>query len=257
MIVVSTMVYALGKELGFEEAEAEFYRQLEDPTIESLPCVRTIHRLRALGLPVGLRLDCNSVSIGMARSRAFHEAHERCAAPGDVWVMVDDDVEADTQTIKHLLEAVRGDEPRICLAPYVLREASVVSVAIAPDAKPRLLDTGGIVWPTKGGGLGLAAVNFAALSRMSIGYAATLTYFDTDGVPRLAVFHELISSDPMPSVQRNGVVLEVAGSWLGEDVSFCKRAADLGIPVEALGTGHVKHAGQTLQLDVVRPPAKA
>jgi len=245
MIVVSTMVYALGKELGFEAAEAEFHRQLKEPTNESLPCVRTIHRLRSLGLPVGLRLDCNAVSIGMARSRAFHAAHE-LTAPGDIWLMVDDDVEADTQTLKHLLEAVRGEEPRICLAPYVLREASVVSVAIPSDAKPRLLDTGAIVWPTTGGGLGLTAVNAAALLRMTIAYSH-LRYVDSDQVPRLAMFHELIEKGEG----------DFAGTWLGEDVSFCRRASSIGIPVEALGTGHVKHAGQTLQLDVVRPPSKS
>lgn len=233
MIFASTMVYALGKELGFEGAEAEFHRQLGEPTNESLPCVRTIHRLRSLD-SVGLRLDCNAVSIGQARSRAFHEAVESMA---DVWIAIDDDVEADTATLKHLLEAVRG-EPAICIAPYTLREReAVVSVALEPGGKPRLLDTGGVVWPARGGGLGLCAVSRSALLRMSLAYASSLGFVDQDGVHRLAMFHELIRSNV----------------WHGEDISFCERAREAGVRVEALGTGHVKHAGQTLQLDVVRP----
>lgn len=232
------MVYALGKELGFEAAEAEFHRQMAEPTNESLACVRTIHRLRSLDV-VGLRLDCNSVSIGQARSRAFHDAVESDA---EVWVSVDDDVEADTVTLKHLLEAVRGGEPSICIAPYTLREReAVVSVALEPEGKPRLLDTGGIVWPARGGGLGLCAVSRSALLRLSLAYASSLGFVDLDGVHRLAMFHELLE----------GAV------WHGEDISFCERARAAGVRVEALGTGHVKHAGQTLQLDVVRPAAKA
>jgi hypothetical protein len=138
---------------------------------------------------------------------------------------------------------VSGDEPALGLAPYVLREANVVSVAIHDAARPRLLDSGAITWPCKGGGLGMAAINRAGIRKLALAYASKLGYVDGDGVHRLALFQEML--------------VQGDAQWLGEDVSFCRRCEDVGMRVEALGTGHVKHAGQTLQLDVVRPPAKA
>jgi hypothetical protein len=47
MIMFSTMLYALGKELGLENANAEWNRQVAEPDIHSLPASRMFARVKA------------------------------------------------------------------------------------------------------------------------------------------------------------------------------------------------------------------
>lgn len=229
MIAVATWTYALGKELGFPEATAEFRRQLEAPDWESLPCVRVITRLRGLTDELSLYHDPAATIMSKARSRAYHAARK---VDADVWVCVDDDVEADLGTLRSLLEAVAGDTPRMVLAPCITRGSNVVNVALEPGAPlVRVLDSGARLARARAGGFGLVALNRAAMQLMETAYRG-LDFQDDDGEHKMALFLELLDD----------------GMWLGEDVAFCRRAVLCGVKLEALLEGFTVHAGARLDL---------
>lgn len=226
MIAVATWTYGLGKELGFVEATAEFQRQLAAPDWESLPCVRVITRLRGLD-ELSLYHDAAASNMGKARSRAFHAARK---ADADVWICVDDDVEADLSTLTALLVAVSGDVPRMCIAPCITRGSNLVNVALEPGGVPRPLP-GARTLPARRGGFGLVAINRAALDLLESSYRG-LTFDDDDGESKLALFLELLDD----------------GMWLGEDVAFCHRAFLCGVQLEALVEGVTVHSEARLDL---------
>lgn len=235
LLFVSTATYAMGKAIGFEEASAEFQRQLEEPTADSLQCVRVIARLRMLE-QVAVWHDASATSIGKSRSRAFHEFLRSNA---DVWVTVDDDVEADTQTLRWLLAAVRSTTPRVCLAPCLTRGSNVVNVALPRfrlDADTRELPGGGRVMRVLAGGFGLVAISRLAAETMAT-FFKNLAFLDDDQQLKLAVFQEMLAREP-----------EGHHTWCGEDVSFCRRAQLAGVQTECLLTGYTVHDGQALKL---------
>lgn len=242
MIFVSTMTYALGKELGFSEATAEFQRQLAEPDTDSLPCVRVIARLRSYD-EVGVHHDAAATSIGKARSRAFFEGLK---LNPDVYICVDDDVEADAFTLGLLIEAVQGRDDVVCLAPCITRGSNVVNVALEPDAPVRELESGGRTRRIVAGGFGLAAMSGATMARLVRAYPDL--HFHDEGVNKPALFLEQL--EPLDGAPRIGHSL-VANSWLGEDVSFCRRVLFSGVRLEALATGLTSHQGQILKLDRV------
>ena len=231
-LFVSTMIYALGKQLGFAPAVAEFHAQLAAPNGESLPVVRAIVRLRT-SHEFALSVDAASVRIAVSRSRAFHAALESKA---DVWLSIDDDVEADTRTLDALIGAVGNNvDPRICFAPYWQRGAERITAQLAPAPLARVTLSGAVTLPAVAGGFGLVAVNRAALDAVAEYCAADLRYVDADHVSRIAAFQESL----------------VDGRWLGEDVSFFRRAAAAGVRIEALATGAVAHDGRVLRLEEI------
>ena len=229
-LFVSTMIYALGKQLGLEQAVAEFHAQLAAPNRESLPAVRAIARLRN-SHDFALSVDANSVRIAVSRSRAFYAARESGA---DVWLSIDDDIEAETSALRALLEAVDDPEPRICFAPYWQRGADRIAVQLSPVPLARPLKSGAVTLRAFAGGFGLVAVNRAALEAIAFD-CEELAYVDVDGVERLAVFQEVLSER----------------RWLGEDVSFFQRAAAAGVRIEALASGVVAHDGRVLKLEEI------
>lgn len=255
MIFVSLSVYSLAKELGPDNAVAEVHRQLAaaatDQVEDYLPAVKVIARLRLLD-SVALRIDAGATVIAKARSRAFHSAlFENVEA--DVWISVDDDVDATKQTLEWLVEAVRerqtGAElervpgPRICLAPYLLRnsktQVETLSVDLPQVFMHRHLSGGGRVRTATSGGFGLVALNRAAIEAIARhwGNAApleSLHWRDDDGKNKLAIFREELSD----------------GRWYGEDLSFFRRVPR-GVDVEALCTGITSHAGEVLRLETV------
>ena len=230
-LFVSTMIYALGKQLGFAPAVAEFHTQLAAPNRESLPVVRAIARLRN-SHEFALSVDAASVRIAVSRSRAFHAAR---ASGADVWLSIDDDVEAETRTLRALIEAVDDPEPRICFAPYWQRGAERIAAQLAAFPLARALKSGAETLAAVAGGFGLVAVNRAALDAIAEYCAADLRYVDADHVDRIAAFQESL----------------VDGRWLGEDVSFFRRAAAAGVRIEALATGTVAHDGRVLKLEEI------
>lgn len=235
LLFVSTATYALGKQIGFERASAEFQRQLEQPTANSLQCVRVIARLRELE-PVAVWHDASATSIGKSRSRAFFEFLRSGA---DVWITVDDDVDADTQTLHWLLSAVRSSTPRVCLAPCLTRGSNVVNVALPRVRQPadsRELPGGGRTMRVLAGGFGLVAISRLAAQTMA-DFFPHLGFLDDDQQLKLAVFQEMLAREP-----------EGHHTWCGEDVSFCRRAQLAGVQTECLLTGYTVHDGQALKL---------
>lgn len=242
MIFVSTMTYAMGKEIGFPEASAEFSRQLSDPDTESLPCVRTIARLRSYDA-VGIWHDASATCLGKARSRAFHAALEAFAAagagPDDVYITVDDDVEADSHTLGLALEAVRG-ERNVLIAPCITRGSNVVNVALEPGAEERTTRSGARLVHARSGGFGLVAMSYETMLALVAAYPDL--HFLDEGVRKTALFFDLLEPVGDGSADQ---------SWSGEDVAFCVRAHRAGIALEALCTGFTVHAGQGLKLECV------
>lgn len=244
-VLVSTMVYALSRQFGFEAALHEVNRQLEEPRSESLPVVRTIGRFRQLA-DTQVYVDQGAAAVGKARSRAFHVAFES----GLPWVSCDDDVEATTDTLAHLLDALETTEPQVVVVPCFTRPtATSIMINIEPSPLVFEREMGGRrtvhgyrLRRVLAGGFGLVGVNRAAMvaivehwdqaARRQLG--EDLWYTDHDGVKRLGVFLETIRD----------------GKWIGEDVAFFRRLPS-SVRVEALLTGTTAHAGETLQLSQV------
>lgn len=242
MIFVSVMTYALGKELGLTEAVAEFHAQVKEPSSDSLPAARVVARMARLE-EIGLYIDPAATCIGKGRSRAFHAARE---SPADIWISVDDDMDADTRTLELLVESVRAyaEVPRVVFAPYWLREQEKVSAALEQYPIARPVNGGGETLSAVAGGFGLVAVNRAAMQRLHVEHTPALCYQDDDGVERLALFHDIFHG-------KLSAVGADRGRWYGEDTSFYKRCRGVGVRVEALATGHTMHCGRTLRLDQI------
>ena len=106
------------------EAAAEFLRQATRSEIDTatdandLPAARCVRRLRRLA-DVALLHDAGGTSIGIARSRQFTMALETGA---DVWLSIDDDLDASSETLTHLLGALDPEQAQIVIVPYWLRQ---------------------------------------------------------------------------------------------------------------------------------------
>lgn len=231
MIFASTLIYSLGKQLGYQGAVDEFHKQLKNPGPSSLPCVRTIARLQQLD-DVQLMVDPACTSIAKARSRAFHAA---AMSSADVWVSIDDDSEATADTLDLMLQAARsgGD---LVIAPCLLRGQDRVNVALYQIESERELLDGARLIRAHAGGLAISALGRRAMATLAAAYSPDLLFTDHDGVQRLALFAEEI----------------IGGQWFGEDVSFCARVTAAGLVIEALATGVTSHDGQGLLLNEIR-----
>lgn len=237
MLFVSSQFYALGKQLGIARAMRTINQQVENPSRDSLPAVRTIARLNAIE-PVQLRADTAATCIAKTRSRAFHDA--LMASDADVWIAIDDDVEASTETLRHMLEAVRTSDG-ICIVPMLLRPASSdhpmrlnVDLQRYQLDVPRVLPSGGRVVRGLYGGFGLVAMSKHAMIEIGAANSSEI-WDDDDGVAKLALFREDLH-------QRK---------WYGEDISFFMRVPT-NVRIEILITGHTCHSNEPLDLaDVV------
>lgn len=234
-IFFATHLYTLGWQLGIDEATAEFKRQVDDPNEDSLPCVRTLARLRELD-DCQLWFDTGSTRIGHSRSLAFADGLSSLC---DIWFTCDDDCEADTATLQAMLDAVR-DQLGICVAPYFTRGSATQRPTIALEF-PRIFSTrtlasGAVLVRASSAGLGLTAISRRAMSVIDLAATADLRFMRGDaGQWGNAHFLERITPD---------------GRWLGEDIAFFSRIPD-HLPIEALVTGNTVHAGQHLDLSVL------
>lgn len=232
MTVIATLpAYTIGKLLGIEEGNRELQRQVLNPDKSSLPGVRTIARLREL-TSLQVRIDTGGTQLCAVRSRHAHEAWQSGA---DVWFSVDDDNEATTDTLASMLEAVRGEQPRIVVAPYIIRAAPDAPTTVNVDL-PRIITTerrlsnGARLRPVTKSGFGLLAMNRGALGAVRE-QCKHLAYLDTDDVERLALFFHEIKDR----------------RWLHDDFGFFSRVPSY-VTVEALLTGVTSHAGEVLNL---------
>ena len=233
-IFFSTHCHALGWELGIAAASEEFRRQCEEPNDDSLPCVRTLQRLRRMA-DCCAWCDTGSTRLALSRSRAFHDAWQSGHA---LWVSCDDDCEADLSTLRSMIAAVEG-EPRICIVPFWMRTAEFdaqprLNVEFSPCHSERRLADGARLMRARSGGFGLVAVNRAALDAIAAANDHdALLYVEADAISRYALFLE--------AIQPNG------HRWLGEDLAFFARVPT-SVTVEALLTGTTVHAGHVLSL---------
>lgn len=227
--------YVLGKLVGAKPAEAFITEAVAKGTLPDdapVPATPSLHVLAEM-YDVALRVDGGATCIARARSRHLAAALE---SKRDVWVTMDDDVAATPSTLHWLVEAVEGPEPRICFAPYLLRNAAgVACVEWTSVYMDRKLSGGGLARRARRGGFGLVAMNRAAMQAAALGAPQ---YIDDDGTRRPAPFLELITDQ---------------GSWLGEDLAFFHRLAP-GVLVEALVTGETWHAGAPLDLTECNGP---
>lgn len=236
LIFASCLTYELGKRLGVEGAAREFQRQCEQPKKGDLPAARMILRMRQLG-PVAV-YHAAGTCLPKVRSRCASEALRSGA---DFWVLCDDDVECDTQTLTRLIKLaatgcvavlpclVRGDDDEL---------QHKVNVVLHGDA--HMLTGYDSSWwrHVSLGGCGLMVVPRSVLQELNERYRDELAWLDDDGSLRTALFEML--REPF------------GGSWFGEDFSFCRRVEKAGIPLKAPVTGTSSHDGQVLDLDVLR-----
>lgn len=240
-VLISTMLYALAKELGADDATRELYRQLEeledgrlmrDPG-DYLPVALTITRARKL-FDVGLLVDAGGTLIGKCRSRQFSEFLRK--PDYDVWISCDDDTDCTVAVLASLYEAVASGEPGIAIAPTWLRGVAKVNVAFPQVQVERtLVGSGAKMRTCYYGGYGLVAINKAAAQRIVGGCDE---FDDDDGRLNVAAFADIFAR------------AEGRRAWLSEDISFFARVP-AGVRVEALLAGHTRHDGATLPLERV------
>lgn len=234
MIGISTLTYGLGKMLGIELAAKELARQLVgpfDPHEElALPVVRTIRHLQTLDQC--MLYHGASTTLPKARSRAAHAMLESTA---DIWVMCDDDVSTDLETIKRLVAIARSG--RVAVLPCAVRSTRADHRVNIQWLGPLVDVHGGVA--TRGvrrGGCGLMVVPHVALARVTDEYRETLSYFDDDGVRRVGLFHMLFFGGGPNQL------------WLNEDYSFCERLRAAGVEICAPVEGSSLHDGVAIDL---------
>ena len=226
--------YLAGRLLGGERGAAQLTAILGADTgndSQWFPALRTLRLLRKL-TDVELRLDTGATNIAKSRSRHFTAAVDsKCSG----WLTIDDDVEASLETLGWLLAAIEGNEPRICMAPCLLRDGQTANVEWTELYSVRRVDhhlfPHGQARRARRGGFGLVAMNRAALDR--IASHNPRTWLDDDGERKWWVFAET-------QVPRGDSL-----RWLGEDLSFFENVP-VGVEIEALSTGETMHAGYGL-----------
>lgn len=239
-VFMSVSAYTLGKALGVEAAMAELRRQNEHPDSASVPSARVVGRLNKF-CSLSLRLDTGGTVLGKVRSRHAHAAWESKAP---VWLSCDEDVEATTETLLGMLEAVDDIVPSIVLAPCLVRgERERLNLEMPTVVADRYLSSdgylagdphGALLRQVRGGGFGLVAMNRLALEAVRE-VSSHLAYVDDDNVERLGLFHDEIRER----------------RWLGEDLAFFARVPK-SVRVEAILSGATSHDGATLRLESLR-----
>lgn len=234
MIHVSSYHYTLAKTWGHARAQRMLREQNEAPRTDSEPTVRMVHRMRMID-EVVWRFDTTAIQINRARSIAFSDFvlrdHE-----SDLWVSLDDDIEATMPTIRWAIDAARSSKG-VVIVPYLLRvsnDEKISAVLLGEDPwEPRQLANGGQVVPATHGGFGFVVVHREAAQKIAAENEALAWELD-DGSPAIAIFYELLWQK----------------RWFGEDLSFFHRIPG-DVTVEALVTGECSHAGQMLRLEDV------
>jgi len=246
-LLISTMLYSLSRELGPEAAAEELNRQIKELSSpfagernpeDFLPVAYTIARAMRV-FDVGLYIDAGGTQIGKCRSRAL--AHAMKHPEFEVWLSVDDDVECTLPTLVAMYDAVSGGAPSICIGPCFVRNRALVNVAFPQVVVERKLVASGAKLRTAlYGGFGIVALSQEALVRIT---ADCGWFVDDDNAIRPMAFADVVSDT-------NAVTGDAPGrisAWFGEDLSFFLRVPK-SVRVEALLTGHTRHAGETLNL---------
>jgi len=232
-LFVSTQTYEMGKRLGIEQAQQAFTRETEVER-PRLPSARVVRKLRELGT-VAL-FHASSTSLPKLRSRAAHAALQTEA---EYWVMIDDDVECDMGTLQRMLTLAGPPEVATLVAlPCLLRGIGLEKQSVNVKAKSSVarLVRGELAFDLEQAGCGLLIVTRNALQTMSLHLQDDLRFIDDDGAIKVALFAMELGKE----------------GWFGEDLSFTRRAARMGIPIYAPASGVSDHDGHKLDLSQLR-----
>lgn len=233
-VFASCSTYVLGCLEGPQRATQLVTNAVAKPyESQVLLAVHALRELRALADPLLLSIDGGSSHLAKSRSRQFASALDSDA---DVWVTIDDDVDATRETLAWMLNVVEAKYPCICIVPCPLRtDPGIVNVEFSPLYAIRALPNAGKSRICLRGGFGLVAMNRPAMNEVS--RVAPSWKDDRDGGKlKPAAFLEMLKED---------------GRWLGEDLAFFERVPST-VQVEALVTGEVLHAGFKLDLSLLQ-----
>lgn len=245
LVFASCSAYALGCIAGPRQAVQMITDAVQakswDLTVGPVLAVGTLRELLEM-TPVALRVDGGATHIGKSRSRHLSEA---LRSKADTWLTVDDDVLADGEAVGTVLAAVDSEsEPRVCIAPYLLRgKPDVVGVEWSEVNVTRAVhfegEQVGRVRTAKRGGFGLVAMN-----RLAMEAAADVSpwFRDDDGRAKPAAFLEV-----MQPTAGDSAGTKPLGRWLGEDLAFFERLPS-NVLVEAAVSGTVQHGELELEL---------
>jgi len=261
MICFTTLIYALGKAVGPQQAANYFNQWVQQGRGEApLDCLATLRAVQRVysAEPIGVLVDAGGAHIGKARSRLFTLAFEQMKDDDDVWLTVDDDVRVPPGTVKVLIDAARGPGPRIVTVPYALRGQAASSSSLVgsngqalTQADPTSID---VTWrkpvdgevvpenlhPIHSAGFGCVAMNRQAMEVMA---AQSILFYEIERQwwgPFADYYGDYGGPDGRNYVQ-----------WYGEDRSFFARVPK-NVSCYSLIVGESSHAGLTLDLGKVQ-----
>jgi hypothetical protein len=233
-LFVSLFPYTYAKLSGFAWTEVQ-QRELAHCAESRWPDFRTLGQVGRLVPELAQEVHAyvdGSTLITKARSRA---AGFFLRSPADVWLTVDDDIEADAATLRKLVLTARATRGVVGV-PYVLRDGRALSFEFA-TLDPTRVHASGEVWTylAEGGiGFGLVAMHRRAIERMAEGAAWVGTR--EEGFP--ALFLEAIGTNQ--GTRRH--------EWVGEDYYFSRGCHARDVPMCLLCDVAVSHAGHVCRL---------
>ncbi|MFI4978300.1 MAG: hypothetical protein ACHQC8_06490 [Solirubrobacterales bacterium] len=233
---MSIFAYAFGK-AHYPHVDRARDAEVAKGESSDVPAFRTLARLVRLSHPHGVELhvDCSTL---IAKARCIMSgAFLRSAS--DMWVTIDDDVDADEPSLRALLSSFERPEMKtdvehaaaMVFAAMKTRTNDKYNVGML-DANDRADDDGmlnmkaGELFLIGHGGPALAAIPRAPLEAMAARFDA-VEWDDDQGYPTPGLFAEGI----------------VNRKWVGEDVMFCKRARASGVRLYSFFHPGITHAG--------------
>lgn len=221
-VFVSVFAYTFGR--VHEDPGGEVQSELARLDKAEWPCFRTLARLRVLAGELALSVDHGTL-IAKARSRAARLFLESGA---DVWLTLDEDVDASANDVAMLLAAMTDAD--IVVAPMPIRDGSRLNVTTAARSVRTVENVR--LFAIDHGGVALGAISRAAIVRMAEVYP-DLIYTTEEGIEGIGLFLEAI----------------IEHKYWGEDTMFCRRARFAGLRVEALLDARVVHMGRVTAID--------
>jgi hypothetical protein len=217
---VSIFCYSFSKLVA--DPEAFIKEEVERGESAEWPAFRTLYRLRKLVGPMVFRTD-RATLIAKARSRMTHSFLRDSDA--DVWVTIDDDIEANANDLKLMIGALRDPSSEVVIAPCAMRLDLRLNIW-TDDRKIRETSDGVRLLEITGGGAALVGYKRKPLERMAAAYPE-LWYCNAPDDIGIGLFLETIRDH----------------RWSGEDFEFCRRARGCGVRLESLVDTAILHAG--------------
>lgn len=228
-VFASTYLYAMCKTLGIEAYKRWLAEHTEtDAALRSAPCqgLRTLGHL-ALLCDFDLGVDAGTY---ITRSRSVM-AGRFLASNKDVWITVDDDIEASAEVLGRLLLACRATRD-VVAAPYLNRDGGTMTF--------RLLY--GEIYHVEG-------IALRSVDRIGAGLMALhrdLVEALAEKAPRFRSSNkEPMSVPDCPALFLEGVE---DGDWMGEDYWFSRLCEQAGRPIHCLLDAPITHASWTAKV---------